>query len=187
MKYYHASSPDALLDYMDEKENKIKFQKIQITKLLPQLKLMQKLKENKKEAQLFMGWKGIMNAFNSILEGIPDGKDYTAFTQTSLEEQSKQVKLFFSQYQRKRETKRLKTKLIANKSDKAVFQNDPYTNFKNFEARYIDNSPPGIIITDNNVLISTFDPEPVGVLISSKEIASSFRNYFYNEWKKSEK
>ena len=35
----------------------------------------------------------------------------------------------------------------------------------------------------DHIFISTFEIAPVGVIISSREIAESFRKYFYNEWK----
>jgi len=183
-KYYQASSPDALMDYFSKKEIEIKQQEIEIKKLIPELKLKQNLLRNKREAQVYLGWKGIMNAFNFILEDLNKKDDYVGFAQTPGEEESKEVKLFFSQYQKKREEKRLNTKLIADKSQKNVFKSKPYADFKNFHVRYIENSPPGIVISRNNIFISAFGILPVGVIITSKEIADSFRNYFYKEWEK---
>ena len=183
-KYYRASSPESLLDYVNEKEDEIRNQKQQVKNMIPELKLKQKLLENKQEAQIYMGWKGLMNAFNFILEDLKNGDEYIAFSQAQREEDSKEVKLFFIQYQRKREEKKLKVKLIADKSQKNVFNNEPYKKFKNFNVKYIENSPPGIVISRNNIFISTFEIIPVGVVITSKEISDSFRKYFYNEWEK---
>ncbi len=185
-KYYQSSSPDALMDYFSKKEIEIKKQEVEIKKLIPELKLKQKLLENKREAQVYLGWKGIMNAFNFILGDLNKNDDYIAFAQTPSEEESKEVKLFFSQYQKKREEKKLNTKLIADKSQKNVFNSEPYANFKNFHVRYMENCPPGIVISKDNIFISTFDIFPVGVIITSKEIAESFRKYFYKEWKKNQ-
>lgn len=186
-KYYQASSPESLLNYLDERKNELEKQKEQIKTLIPELKLKQKLSENRQEAQVYLGWKGIVNAFSFIMESLNKGDDYIAFAQTSPEEESKEVKIFFSQYQKKREQKRLNVKLIADKSQKNVFRSEPYTKFKIFNVKYMENCPPGIAISKNYVCISTFDPSPVGVIISSKEIAESFRKYFYNEWKSAEK
>lgn len=186
-KYYQASSPDAILDYLKEKETELKKQEEQVTRLIPRLKLKQRLLENKQEAQVYIGWKGLMNAFNFMLENLENNSDYIAFAQTPHEEESKEVRLFFIQYQRKREQKKLKIKLIADKLQKSVFSSEPYTKFKNFNVRYVKNCPPGIVIAKNYIFISTFEPSPVGIVISSMEIAESFKKYFYNEWKKAEK
>ena len=185
--YYQASSPESVLTYIKEKETELKKQEEQIRSIIPQLKLKQKLSENKKEAQVYLGWKGIMNAFNFILENLKKGDDYIGFAQTIHEEESKEVKLFFIQYQKKREEKRLNIKLIADKSQKKVFRSEPYIKFRNFHARYLGNCPPGIVIAGEHIFISAFETAPVGVVISSKEIAESFRKYFYNEWKTAEK
>ncbi len=186
-KYYQASSPDSLLNYIKEKETELKKQEEQIKTIIPQLRLKQKLLENKQEAQIYLGWKGFMNALGFILENLKKGDDYIAFAQTSHEEESKEVKLFFIQYQRKREEKKLNIKLIADKSQKHIFGSEPYAKFKNFHVKYIKNSLPGIVMTKGHIFISTFEPSPVGVIVSSKEIAESFRKYFYNEWKTTEK
>src|SRR3989344_4326773 len=126
-KYYQASSPESLLDYANEKENEMQKLKQQIKNIIPELKLKQKFIENKQEAQVYLGWKGLMNAFNFMLEDLKNGDEYIAFSQTLYEEASKDVKLFFIQYQRKREERKLKIKLIADKSQKHVFESEPYT------------------------------------------------------------
>ena len=186
-RYYHASSPEALLDYVHEKENEVENQKEYIKKIIPELKLKQKLLENKQEAQIYIGWKGIMNAFNFMLEDLDKGDDYVSFAQTPHEEASKAVKLFFIQYQKKRENKKLNVKIIADKSQKNIFNSEPYSKFKNFSIKYVENCPPGIVISKNNIFISTFEIFPVGIVITSKEITDSFIKYFYNEWKKASK
>ena len=183
-KYYQSSPPEAILDYISEKEEEMEKQKEQIKKIIPELKLRQKLLESKQEAQIYIGWKGLMGAFNFIIEDLKKGDDYIAFSQTPHEEASKEVKLFFIQYQRKREEKKLKIKLIADKSQKNIFDSEPYIKFKNFNVKYVENCPPGIVISRNSIFISTFETFPVGVVITSKEIADSFRKYFYNEWER---
>lgn len=186
-KYYQASSPDSILDYVMEREEDLKKQEQQIRALMPELRLKQKLLENKQEAQVYLGWKGIMNAFSFMLENLKEDDDYIAFAQTQHEEQSKGVKLFFIRYQKKRESKKLNIKLIADESQKRTFASEPYTKFKNFEVRYVKNCPPGIVVAGNHIFVSTFEPSPVGVVISSREISHSFKKYFHKEWKEAKK
>ncbi len=186
-RYYQASAPDSLLEYAKERERELKKQEEQIRSIIPELKLKEKLLENKQEAQVYLGWKGIMSGFNFILENLKANDDYIAFAQTPNEEESKEVRLFFSQFHRKREEKKLEVKLIADKKQKSAFKSEPYGKFKNFHVRYVENCPPGIVIARGNIFISTFEPYPVGVVISSKEIADSFRKYFYDEWIRAEK
>ena len=186
-RHYQASAPESLLDYVKEKEIELKKYGEQIISLIPELKLKQRFLKNKQEAQVYLGWKGIMTGFNFMLENFKNGEDYIAFAQTPHEEESKEVKLFFAQYQKRREQKKLKVKLIADNSQKHIFKSEPYNKFKNFQVRFLKNSPPGIVVSKNNIFITTFDPSPVGVVISSNEMAQSFRKFFYNEWKNVEK
>ena len=183
-KYYQASPPESLLDYMKEKEEELKKNETQLNKLIPELKLRQSTVEEKQEAQLYIGWKGLMNALNSLLGSLSNGDDYIAFAQTPKEEESKEVKIFFSQLQKRREEKKLNVKIMADSAQKRIFDSEPYSKFKNFQVKYMKNSPPGIVIAKDQIFISTFEPSPVGVVISSKELAYSFRKYFYGEWKK---
>ena len=66
-------------------------------------------------------------------------------------------------------------------------KSEPYTKFKNFNVRYVNNCPPGIVIAKDTVFVSAFEASPVGVVITSMEMAQAFRDYFYKEWNKAEK
>ncbi len=181
-KYFQAASPETLLDYLDEKEEKLKHQHEEIKKILPLLQLKQKFIQDKQEAQVYLGWKGIMNAYTFILDRLNEGDDYAAFAQTRKEEGKKEVKLFFTQFQKKRERKKVIVKLIADISQKKIFDSPPYTKFKNFHVKFVKNCPPGIIIGKEHIFISAFEESPVGVIIASKEIARYYKKYFYSMW-----
>ena len=181
-KYYQASNPDSLMDYFKEKEAGLKFFGEGLKKIIPELKAKQAVVENRQEAQVYLGWKGIMSAYSFMLDNMKKGEDYIAFAQTSIEEESKEVKLFFSQFQKKREEKMLKVKLVADSSQKRVFGSEPYNKFKNFSVRYAKNCPPGIVIGKSHIFISAFEVFPVGVVITSRQIADAYRKYFYSMW-----
>ena len=97
-KHYSASSPESLLDYLNEKENELQKQKKEVKNIIPKLKLKQKLLDNRQDAQIYVGLKGFMNALSFILDNLKKGDDYIAFAQTPHEEQSKEVKLFFRNF-----------------------------------------------------------------------------------------
>ena len=181
-KYYQASTPEVLNDYMNEKEEELRDQRAIVKEILPQLKGLQKLTLQKECAQLYIGWKGMMNAFNSILDALNEGEEYIAFAQTGGEETSSEVKQFFHQYQRKREEKKLSVKLIAHESERKVFSATPYSQFRRFHVRYVKHCPPGIVIFGDHIFISAFEENPMGVIIGSREMAKAYRNYFYSAW-----
>lgn len=182
-KYYQATSPTALRGYILEKESQLKVQKQKLENLLPQILARQHVFKNKPEAQLFLGWKGIMTAFEYVLEKLKEGDDYIGFAQTEPEEASREVKKFFTQYHRKREGRRLRVKLIAGEKSMNVFLKKPYRSFKNFQVRFLNHSPPGIVVFKDHILMTTLEQEPIAVIISSPQMAHAYKSYFEELWK----
>ena len=66
VKYFEAASPERIIDYMKEKENKLSEQKNELEKLLPELKLKQTLSKYKSEATIFKGIEGARTAFEDV-------------------------------------------------------------------------------------------------------------------------
>lgn len=182
-KYYQASSPETLLEYLQEKEEKIQQQEKDLRKFIEEQKKVGYLVE-KQEARIFLGWKGVQNAYNFILQVLPPGSDFIGFVQPTKEEEKKAVKLFYMQYHRKRVAKRYNTKLIATKQSRRVFNQAPYISFKRFAIKYVDNCPSGLVIFGDYILLIAFEENPVAVIIHSRQIATSYRTLFGNMWKK---
>jgi len=186
-KYYQASSPEALLDYMDEKEKSLSSKKEKIKQIIPYLQVRHNEQKEKQEARIFLGWKGVQNAYNLILDILPRGSDFIGFVQPTKEEEEKSVQLFYMQYHRKRIRNRYNTKLISTNDLRDVFRKEPYSNFKNFNVRYVSHCPSGLVIFEDNILMIEFGKNPVAVLISSQQIAASYRNLFHKTWKNASK
>src|SRR3989344_8299023 len=69
VKYFEASSPNRILDYLKEKENQVKEEKISIQKIIPELILKQKNK-GKNEVKVLTGWEGLKTAEEDILNSL---------------------------------------------------------------------------------------------------------------------
>lgn len=186
-RYYQASPPEALLDYLKERENAIHEQEKRVETLVQQLKIRQQEQTEKQEARIFLGWKGVQNAYNTILDILPAGSDLIGFVQPTKEEERKEVKLFYTQYHRKRVAKRYTTKLIASQHSRQVFEREPYTSFRRYEVRYVDNCPSGLVIFGDCILMIAFEEKPVAVMVRSRQIAASYRKLFYAMWKEARK
>src|SRR3989344_7078089 len=142
VKYFEAASPKRILEYLQEKEEKIKAQEKELNKVLPQLIQKQKLIESIQEAKVYKGWKGVQTAFNFILEVLKRGENYIGFVATEKEQQSKEVQLFFAKYHKKRYERGLKVSLIANEKTKHIFEGPIYKEFKNFHVKYVKHIVP---------------------------------------------
>lgn len=182
-KYYQAAPPETLLDYMREEEEQQEIRKEKIKIFVNELRLKQSKQEEKQEARIFLGWKGVQNAYNLIIEMLPWGSEFIGFVQPTTEEERKEVKIFYQQYHKKRLEKKYHTKLISNESLRSIFEKEPYSSFRRFEVRYVKNCPAGLVIFGNNILIIAFEKKPVAIVIQSEPIAKSYRNLFYEMWK----
>ncbi len=176
-KYFSATDPKNLIDFIEDKKE-------QLQELIPKLIKKQKLEKVKQEATIFLGWKGVYNAFNQIFEILPKGSEYIGFGAGFEEQYDEDVKRFFREYQKKRNLKRYKVKLIANeKSRKQVESYKYYTKFGKPEFKFVPGfAPVGVIIFGDNVLNVAFEEIPVAVITTSKQIAESYRRFFYAMW-----
>lgn len=180
-KYFQANVPEKLLEYIEEKEKIIIERKNKIKKIIPDLKKLNKVREKEDNAQMFLGIEGIKSAFNIILENLEKGEEYYSFSQGS-EVDNKELSLFYIKHHQKRVLKKIKVKLIANPDVKTVITKLPS---RYLSVKYLkDPFPLGTIIFKDYVLNYTIDDKPVGYLIKSEKISTSYKEFFEDVWKK---
>ena len=182
-KYFFATEPVNIMRMWEDR-------KLRLSELIPDLETIRKKDDEKQEAQVFIGWKGIQTAYNSIFDSLPKGSEYIAFVTGFGERFPERVKNFFQLWHKKRFERNYNAKLIVNKGRKKSFlemygefiKSHP-TKYKT-KIRYADDfAPEGITIFGNRVLIATFEEDkPIAVIISSEQIANSFRKTFYLMW-----
>lgn len=93
-KHFSAADPKNLITFVEDKKEKIQ-------NLVPQLIAKQALVKKKQEAQVFVGWKGVYNAFNYILETLPKGSEYIGFAAGFEEQYTEEAKNFSGSSRRK--------------------------------------------------------------------------------------
>jgi len=177
-KHFNATNPKFLINFIEDKKEKIE-------QLVPKLIIKQNIQKHKQEAQVYIGWKGIYNAFNHILEVLPKGSEYIGFAAGFDQQYTKESRQFFREFQKKRVNKRYKIKLIANESTR--IQTEKYEYYKKFgkpEYRFVDGfAPVGVIIFRENVLNVAFENNPIAVIITSKQISDTYRKFFNEMWR----
>ncbi len=183
-KYFQASSPKRLLDYLGKKERELFQDKKEIERLIPLLESKQKSKEKIQSSQIFEGYEGIKTVFNLILESLKSREEYYAFS-IGDELENEKVRLFFQNYHRKRISRKIKVKIIAN-SRRPFFRE--LSRLKDLQIRYYDNPVPlGVFIFKDYVATLTFREKPTAFLIRSQQIADSYKDFFINLWEKSKR
>ena len=175
-KHFSATSPKNLVKYVGDKKRRLEA-------LLPELLIRQTLSRSKQEARVFLGWRGVYSAYNSILEILPKGADYIAFSAGLEEYFTKRTVMFFKNFQRRRAEMKYKVKLVANESSREhakEFIDGP----GNIQFRFVPGyAPVGMVIFGDNVLHVAFGENPVAVIISSRQIAFTTKRFFHAMWK----
>jgi|SRR3989344_3303652 len=179
-KYFSAADPKNILNYLEEKEKKIQEDKKSIKMIIPELLLQQTLVGNNKIAEIFIGIKGMENAFNALIAEFEPKEVYYAFG-AGKGDNVKQIQLFFSRLHQHREKNRVSSKIIFNESSRGLFKYQEESRL--VEARYLASSTPAAInIYKDFTIIVILNNEPITLLIRNKETADSFREYFKVMW-----
>jgi len=180
--YFQLFNPKRILAFLEEKEKKISSQKQELKQLIPRLSLIQK-QEAVQYATVYETFNGIKTLYDEILDYLGKNKeDFIGFT-LGEEYKGEQANLFFQNYDAKRKSLRIKTRLIGLESQKEFLKKN-YPKDRGIEIRYLDQAlPTGVIIYGDKVATLLWDKTPVAFVISSKQNAGSYRKFFEDLWK----
>jgi len=180
-KHFSATNPSNIIEYLNQKEKELENEKKSIQEIIPRLLAQQGLIKEKKIAEIFIGFKGMENAFNTLAEEFNSKEIYYSFG-AGTGENTKQIQIFFSKLHQKRIKKRVKSKIIFNESSRGLFKSQEKS--KLVETKYLINSTPSAInIYKDYTIIAILNKEPIVVLIKNKETSESFKEYFNVMWK----
>ncbi|MEM2956314.1 MAG: helix-turn-helix domain-containing protein [Candidatus Pacearchaeota archaeon] len=166
-KYFEAVNPKRLIDLEKEREEQLKSE-------LPELiKLFMKTKA-KEETLFYRGKDGLKTAFE---DQITEGKEILVMGASP--EAGEILQFYFKWYNKRRQEKHIKLKLIADISAKGKIK-APLS-----EIRYLPNlGPAAINIYADKVAIILWNKErPLAIIIKNAEIANSYRIFFEHMWK----
>jgi len=185
IKYFEASDPNKIMDYLNDKKIRIEEEKSEISKIIPQLILKRKHAPESK-VKVFTGFEGLKTANEDIIRNLKKGEEWLSM---GLTEQPKSWEIYFNKKQIERSNKGIIIKHLINEKYRMLQterKNLPYTEFKflpkNFEM------PTSTDIYQNKVMIMILlQEDPMAIIIESKAVADSFRKYFYALWIKQTK
>ena len=175
IKFYKAVPPKQLVSFIEDKKKRV-------LEILPELEMRQKKQEEKQEAEIFEGLKGVTSMLNIMIEDAKKGDEYLFFVvNVKDKEKNEEIQEFFTHYDLKREEKGLSVKGLVPKYMKGIFRGR-----KSMKTKYPDFLiPSNIAICKNKVVLISWEEKPVGYLITSKQIANIYREFFYEIWNKS--
>lgn len=177
-KYFQATSPSKLMDYLLTQEKKIGVQKQELNQHLPQL--LAKYREHKipQNAEIFLGGPAMKAMLLEIVADGKKGEEYLFFGGTG-RFWADVLKKVYIPFAKVRQQKSLKVRGIGLEKYRSLMKPTPYT-----ELRYISfPAPANVAIFKDKTAIISWTESPVGVLITSQGIANQFREFFESVWK----
>lgn len=180
-KYFQAATPSNLLDYLEKREKDVNFQKNELKKIIPDLEKLQS-SHSEQEAEVFLGKKGLKTAYEKMLRKKTK-KDEMLYFYLHEEEYAEESDLFYHSMQEL--SKNVRMRGLANKK----YQKSWFAKKSKFlNVRFVDFPLPGNIdVAGDTVLIVSWKPEAVGILIKSESIARNLREYFNEAWDKAKR
>lgn len=146
-------------------------------KIIPELEKLQEAK-SKQEAEVFVGKKGLRTAYEKLISN-QSKNDEVLFFYIHNEKYAEESNLFYNSIADLNE--KTKNKGICNKDYKTSW----FAKKRNYlTMKFIDVPLPGNIdIARDRVLFTCWGESIFSVLIHSKSLAESLRNYFNEMWK----
>jgi len=180
VKYFESAPPTRLLDYLKEKEQKIKQQENQLQNIIPELELKRTIAGMGSETQVFKGMEGATTSFNDIIRELKKGEEYYVL---GISEFTPHFERFILHFHKKRSKLGIKCKIIINELAKDIGKKlapIKYTKIKYVQAELF--TPFVFIIYKDKTLISIGIDE-VFIQIKSKNLAKGLKNNFNYLWK----
>jgi sugar-specific transcriptional regulator TrmB len=179
-KYFQASSPNRILDYLHEKEKDLKNKEEEFIKQLPSLLAIKEKTKKENENTLFKGLKGFRTAIYEALDSLNSKDEIIAMGITSTKDEK--YNLMWQAWHKERIKRKIKCRAIF--SDKKTNYYKALKKMKLIEVKVIEGiTPTAVDVMDENVLILTHGKEPSCLLIKNAEIAQSFTTFFNSLWK----
>ncbi|MBU3923882.1 MAG: hypothetical protein KJ592_03120 [Nanoarchaeota archaeon] len=177
-KYFQATSPNRILDYVHKKQDEMKLKEQSIKTQLPNLLLLNK-KENNNQITLYTGFKGIHSAIYEALENLSSKDKIQTMGVTS--NKNEKFNLMWQAWHKKRINKKISCQILFSKDN-----SEYYKSFKNMKLTQVKNiegiTPSAIDIVGNQTLIFTYKNQPSCLQIKNPEITQSFKIFFETLW-----
>ena len=179
VKYFNAVEPYRLEEYIKRKEQEVHDQLVIANKVIPDLAKVANRNRQNTMAEIFMGDKGIRTAYEILLRDATSNDVLYYFY--PFEGYHPIASPFYSRLYLFQKHKRVQQRGIATFDFK---RSKHYAEIsKGVKMKFVDFPLPATMdIFKDKLLIISWE-NVTGILISSKEIAEHFRNYFNSIWK----
>jgi sugar-specific transcriptional regulator TrmB len=179
-KYFSASNPKTLLDYIKEKERKLKEKEDKLKDHLPKMIALQEQTQEEISASVYKGMKGLQTIMDKALMELDKNSEFVAMGIVE-----KKPNLRFNAFWKKWNQKRIKNKTKARllfsepiASYRIIFEKMPLTKTKQISTI----TPSAIASWKDTTIILDYNKES-WIMIKNSNTAQSIRSFFESLWK----
>jgi sugar-specific transcriptional regulator TrmB len=185
IKHFKTTSPQNILDMLENRKSSIEEQKQEIVRILPALLLRERKKRPRHESSVFEGYHAVKKYYKTLLKDLRKGDERLVFGARSGYPIAKGAQYFFKSYHKSWVRKGLRSRMIFNMDLRETGSVKFYENSPLTEVRFLPQltlSSIGIQKHGIDMLIWTKETAILFV-IESREIARTFREYFEVLWR----
>jgi sugar-specific transcriptional regulator TrmB len=174
-KYFESVNPNILLESLKEKEEELNL-------ILPELRLKQQSATITQSAIIYQGIKGLKSALKNMLNELSKKERYYVFASGLMHST---LEAYYEEFQKKKEKKKIYPSIIYDISIKKKSELLEKTYGKPRFYNIKEASPTDTFIYNDKVLLIIWRASPpFAVLITSQDLADSYKAYFNVIWKK---
>jgi len=179
VKYFEAVNPERFLGILKEEQDNIKERENKIRGILPKLRQLKEINKEKQEANIYYGKKGMKSVFEDTLK---QKDEILVFGGGGKSKEF--LEHYYDLWNKIRAKNKIRLKLLWNENLRN--KQDSVKDIKLYKLRFLpkefENPAPAMIYKDK-VAITIWSGEPIAILIRSKEVNKTYRNYFELLWK----
>ena len=173
VRHFEVTPPNELKEFIKKQKQEVLQKEQLINKILPQINKLRISSERKQEATIFKGKKGL----KTIFEELTKSKDEILVFGTGWG-MRETMPIYYEQWHLKLRKNGIKARVLLPKEKMKKF-------LKPFRAKYLpeQNIIPSTITVWKDKVLNIIWEEEIAILIISKKVADSYRNYFELLWK----
>jgi len=179
---FRAAAPSRILEYLEEKKDKIEEQKKDFEKKIPLFESIIGKKGVMKEAEVYEGMEGIKNVREEALRNMKAGEIMYYFGNAASGHEY--VLGYWDDWNKRRVKKKIKAWIVYNQDSRKFGERRkklPFTKVKYLPVS--GKSDAWVEIYRDTVAIVLKKETPMSLVVNNKIVAESFRTYFDVMWK----
>jgi sugar-specific transcriptional regulator TrmB len=182
-KYFMATDPKKLLEWMELKKEEIESEKATVEKMIPELMKLRLPKEKKVTVEVYEGKEGIRTMLNETVQSCREAKTEMLIFGAISGHLRELDPIYHERYFRERKRYKIKTIYIFIEGEKYPLA--PYSEYRFLPKHY--KSFAATAIHGDEVSFWLLTKPEVVILVKNKEFAETYRNNFEALWRLAKK